>query len=86
MIKMSKTDHQKRKRQIELDTALVITNRILDVVIMFLSIFTVIYFFNHQFGVALVTLILDLIIIPINNGSQVFHYFRDQIADFRRYL
>ncbi|XIF19997.1 MAG: hypothetical protein AJITA_00710 [Acetilactobacillus jinshanensis] len=74
---------QKRKRQIEIDTALVITNRILDVVIMFLSIFTVIYFFNHQFGLSLILLIIDAIIIPINNGYQVFHYLRDKIRNLK---
>ncbi|QBP18288.1 hypothetical protein [Acetilactobacillus jinshanensis] len=70
---------EKRKRQIELDTALVITNRILDVVIMFLSIFAFTYFCNHQFGVSLILIILDAIIIPINNGYQVFHYIHDKI-------
>lgn len=79
-------NNQKRKRQIEIDTALVITNRILDVVIMFLSIFTVIYFFNHQFGLALILLIIDLIIIPINNGSQVFHYLHDKIRNLKNDL
>lgn len=80
---MSPMDNQKRKRQIELDTFRVITNRILDVVIMFLSIFTIIYFFNHQFGVALTMLVADLIIIPVNNGSQVFHYVRQKLSDFK---
>ena len=80
---MSQMNNQKRKRQIEMDTLRVITNRILDVVIMFLSIFTIIYFFNRQFGVALVMLIADLIIIPINNGSQVFHYARRKLSDLK---
>ena len=83
---MSQMNNEKRKHQIELDTFRVITNRILDVVIMFLSIFAIIYFFNHQFGVALIMLIADLIIIPLNNGSQVFHYARQKLANFRNDL
>lgn len=73
----------RRKRQIQWDTGLMITNRTLDVVIMFCSVFAFIYFFAGQYGKTIAYVIADAIIIPINNGPQAFHWFHQKVSNFR---
>lgn len=83
---MSEQNEQARKHQIAMDTFRVITNRILDVVIMFLSVFVVIYLFNGQPAVALGCLIADLIIISFNNGVSIFHQLKSGILKLKEIL
>lgn len=84
-MKMSKKQQRlhNKKRQEEWDTLWVITNRILDVAIMFFSVFFVIYLFNQDYKPAIIYLILDIIVIPLNNGPQAFRYVHHKISVYR---